>query len=548
MSNQDRPIIGRVSYLEARNVTLIVKKQFSSAWHIIYKGERFSSLKVGGFIGITHGYKIVVLKILKSYIKGNKKYELDSYEYFYDSQREIFTEVIGEIDEKGNFRLGNNYNIFLFDNVVPIKTEEVKKIYTRNNQGNSDYDFEFGIIKELNSNLTLNYQNFLLSHIGIFGVTGSGKTTTIKQLIKQANKKAEIKKNTEFIIIDTTGEFSDLESSEKNEVDKEDLENIKNSAISSEFLNLIFGNPYDSNVNDFANKLLNYINNSENIEQVSYEEIKDFQTSKAQWQKYLKSIYEKLEREILDKKIEKTIFLKILNILLNFISYEMKRIKDNDYITDYFYDHKTLLIFEELIQTYKHLEEFWNLKEKFILKNENKIVFNLANENWRMKQIITYLICLWQLKEKLETTDQTNKKSSHIIIDEFQNLFEGIENNTNDFINKISQLFKKIAREGRKYNLFLIVASQRPHQIESTIISQLKNVLLHRTTNVKDIKQVSENVYFFNDEVKNDLFFLEKGSFILISPDFYLPVLIENQENKDTQKEENTNKKETEKD
>ena len=48
--------------------------------------------------------------------------------------------------------------------------------------------------------------------------------------------------------------------------------------------------------------------------------------------------------------------------------------------------------------------------------------------------------------------------------------------------------FERIAKEGRKFGLSLIVASQRPSEISPTIVSQCANFISHRLQNPEDIE------------------------------------------------------------
>lgn len=48
------------------------------------------------------------------------------------------------------------------------------------------------------------------------------------------------------------------------------------------------------------------------------------------------------------------------------------------------------------------------------------------------------------------------------------------------------QIFEKIAREGRKFGLGLLLSSQRPSELSSTVLSQCNSFLLHRISNDKD--------------------------------------------------------------
>lgn len=57
-----------------------------------------------------------------------------------------------------------------------------------------------------------------------------------------------------------------------------------------------------------------------------------------------------------------------------------------------------------------------------------------------------------------------------------------------------TKVFEKIAREGRKYGLGLILSSQRPSELSSTVISQCNSFLLHRLSNDRDQELVSKLV------------------------------------------------------
>ena len=65
--------------------------------------------------------------------------------------------------------------------------------------------------------------------------------------------------------------------------------------------------------------------------------------------------------------------------------------------------------------------------------------------------------------------------------------------------------FNKIAREGRKFGLSLIISSQRPHEISETVISQCNTFLLHRIVNSYDQdfvkKLVPDSLGMFMDEL-----------------------------------------------
>ena len=55
-------------------------------------------------------------------------------------------------------------------------------------------------------------------------------------------------------------------------------------------------------------------------------------------------------------------------------------------------------------------------------------------------------------------------------------------------------VFERIAREGRKYGLSLVVASQRPSELSKTVLSQCSSFIVHRLQNPEDLRYFREIV------------------------------------------------------
>lgn len=61
-------------------------------------------------------------------------------------------------------------------------------------------------------------------------------------------------------------------------------------------------------------------------------------------------------------------------------------------------------------------------------------------------------------------------------------------------------IFEKIAREGRKYSLYLIISSQRPSELSQTVLSQCGNYIVHRIQNEVDMKYIYSVLPYFSDD------------------------------------------------
>ena len=89
------------------------------------------------------------------------------------------------------------------------------------------------------------------------------------------------------------------------------------------------------------------------------------------------------------------------------------------------------------------------------------------------------------------------------------------------------QVFEKIAREGRKFALGLVVSSQRPSELSPTVLSQCNSYLLHRISNDRDQQLVHR---FVPDNLRGllrDLPSLPSRNAILMGWASELPVLVQ---------------------
>ena len=60
---------------------------------------------------------------------------------------------------------------------------------------------------------------------------------------------------------------------------------------------------------------------------------------------------------------------------------------------------------------------------------------------------------------------------------------------------------ERLAREGRKFSLSLVISSQRPSELSKTVLSQCNSFIIHRITNKNDLEFVSKVVRADNSEL-----------------------------------------------
>ena len=101
---------------------------------------------------------------------------------------------------------------------------------------------------------------------------------------------------------------------------------------------------------------------------------------------------------------------------------------------------------------------------------------------------------------------------------------EDIENQ--DAASVCCQVFERIAREGRKFGLGLVLSSQRPSELSPTVLSQCNTFLLHRISNDRDQELVHRLVPDNLKGLLRELPSLPSQSAILLGWASELPVLV----------------------
>jgi len=79
-----------------------------------------------------------------------------------------------------------------------------------------------------------------------------------------------------------------------------------------------------------------------------------------------------------------------------------------------------------------------------------------------------------------------------LVLEEAQNYIQQPRFAEEESISRV--IFERIAREGRKYGLSLVVSSQRPSELSKTVLSQCNSFIVHRLQNPEDIRYFKEIV------------------------------------------------------
>lgn len=86
-----------------------------------------------------------------------------------------------------------------------------------------------------------------------------------------------------------------------------------------------------------------------------------------------------------------------------------------------------------------------------------------------------------------------------------------------------TRIFERVAKEGRKYGLFLMLSSQRPSELSGTVLSQCSNYLIHRIQNPEDLQHIRRMTPFISESVLNRLASLPKQFALLFGTSVSIP-------------------------
>lgn len=157
---------------------------------------------------------------------------------------------------------------------------------------------------------------------------------------------------------------------------------------------------------------------------------------------------------------------------------------------------------------------------------KNITIVSLRDVNIHIRKILPLLLCkrLYNAK-KIENDD---KKYLNLIIDEAHNILsENSERESEQWKDYRLETFEEIIKEGRKFGVFITIASQRPSDISPTIISQLHNYFLHRLINNEDIRAVDKTISYLDKLSVEYLPILPTGTCIFTGLLANVPVIID---------------------
>lgn len=165
----------------------------------------------------------------------------------------------------------------------------------------------------------------------------------------------------------------------------------------------------------------------------------------------------------------------------------------------------------------------------------NVVIIDLSLLASEVLENVTALIgrLILEFLQRLSDNEVSKVKRSDfpvvLILEEAQNYIkEHTGKSEEESISK--QLFERIAREGRKFGLGLVIASQRPSELSKTVLSQCNSFIVHRLQNPEDLRYFKEIVPGIYGQLLDQLPVLVPRMALVLGECVQAPALVEMRE------------------
>ena len=568
--------------MSGREVKIRVDKQ-KNLPHIIFNGTLIKNISVGGYVKIINGFSTLIAKIDSEYITVDDKSIYKAYSAAEDRvYRVLICSLLGYLTATKFIR--GIKQLPLIDNECYILSNDEFRLIHSFVSDIKDPSITIGsLASDEYTEISLGVQKLFSSHVGVFGNTGSGKSYTLaklyRQLFLQYQGRDSFQKNSKFLFIDFNGEYSGNNvivpgkqiynlSTRRN---KDKIPFPKNALLDLDTL-CIFASATEKTQRPFISRCIDYYYHFSNLEHfkntLRLMVIEILQMSDKVKAEQLLDYVEQILPEYKDEDEQ----IRSLHAGVTFHNKLQYYFSDGDssnnlqaneglirhtlyytQITQYnypevFIEHFIHVMYLRLIRDVldnramnEHISPAIN-KLKSMVKDigrlidfsdgdfwngNNIVVINLNDVNQDSKKMIPLLLCNYLYKEH-KTKKEEDLTYLNIIIDEAHNILSYQSNRESDTWKDYRlEVFEEIIKEGRKFGVFMTIASQRPSDISSTIVSQLHNYFIHRLVNDEDIEKVGQTISFLDRVSKDSLPILSTGVCIIAGQLVEMPIVVQ---------------------
>lgn len=541
-----------------------------------YGGKRFKGVSIRELIAIEHGFREIVCTVEGEYL-DESKFEIEGANRNYI--RKLKARPFGYF-ENCLFKNGIKFLPKIGDTARLLSEDEVAKIYERDNASS------YRIGKLLTENLPVNlpWDRIFNSHLGIFGNTGSGKSNTLTKLytVLFDNKIDSMRSRSQFVFLDFNGEYTgaQLSSADHKSVIRLNTRSAEGDKFvlhdkefwDAETLGILFQatantqRPFLRRVTFGREKFLRLPASLNSYVRATFRNVLTSKAPSSEALELLKALWRSVTPEG-----EITELLSKVGLLSgpNRTSFHVNGPFGNRYfdsdnaLFEEEFDTKlkgldltdvsgfdelqiraNLQIIRDVLSgsaQYEHIQPLLRRIEAFKDDFAKVIsvgdggdvpstitVISLRDCKQEVKKIIPILIAKHYYDHHKREVASPPKTTLHLIIDEAHNILSQQSNReAESWKDYRLELFEEIIKEGRKFGIFITLASQRPADISPTIVSQLHNYFIHRLVNDRDLALLENTISTLDSISRSQIPSLPQGACVVTGTTFEIPMLMQ---------------------
>jgi len=565
--------VGEVIAVQGTKVVLRIDEQ-SSKETLFHGGDKYKGVSIREYLSIQRGFRDIICMVEGEYLDETRVETNGGKAAFV---RKVEARPIGFIDRHG-FTQGIKFLPMIQDAAYLLPEERIRSIFDRN----SDSSFKIGQMLKEEIAVGLPWKRLFNSHIGIFGNTGSGKSNTLAKLytVLFDQKLPLIAGKSRFVVLDFNGEYGGDQlapAAHKRvyQLSTQEQQRGGNAGdrfplASGEFweletLSLLFQATMNTQ-RPFLSRVL--------TGKARYEE------NPGSLDNYAKSKFRQafcageVRPATLDlmRAIARRINHQALEDLLREVSWHQRATRfhiDNVYFnadgenydarigpTVDTLDTSNLDDFDQLIVRvnlqlisdlnagyvqFEHIQPLLKRVESSLKSMRRVLRIGTDGEEERVLTVISLRRCNNEVKKVLPllfakhyynvhktTVAAPPDHTVHLIVDEAHNILSDQSTRESESWKDYRlELFEEIIKEGRKFGMFVTIASQRPADISPTIVSQLHNFFIHRLVNDRDLFLIDNTISTLDALSRSLIPGLSQGCCVVTGTAFELPMVIQ---------------------
>lgn len=565
--------VGEVIAVHGTKVVLKIDEQASKET-LFREGDKYKGVSIREYLSIQRGFRDIICMVEGEYLDESRVDTRDGKAAFV---RKVEARPIGFFDRRG-FTQGIKFLPMIQDAAYLLPEHRIRSIFDRK----ADSSFKIGQMLKEEIAIGLPWKRLFNSHIGIFGNTGSGKSNTLAKLytVLFDQKLPSIVGKSRFIVLDFNGEYSgeQLAPAEHKKVYKLSTQQQQGDAAESDKFPLAPGEFWD--VETLA-LLFQATANTQRpfLSRVITGRAK-YEAHEGSLAAYAKSKFRQsfcageVRPATLDlmRTVARRVKNEAVEALLSGVVWNQKfgRFKFNgEFIDTEGDDYEAQIsptvatlstdgldVFDQLIVRvnlqlmsdlnagyvqFEHIQPLLKRVESS-LKSMRRVlsigngddedgvltVISLRRCNNEVKKVLPLLFAKHYYNAHKATVATPPDRTVHLIIDEAHNILsEQSTRESESWKDYRLELFEEIIKEGRKFGMFVTIASQRPADISPTIVSQLHNFFIHRLVNDRDLFLIDNTISTLDALSRSLIPGLSQGCCVVTGTAFELPMVIQ---------------------